>query len=209
MRFFIVVLIFSILSTSLAAREKRSNTHIVTKENISDWEFYKNLSYPQIKSKQHNIIVDYQRKTGKHLIDQGYEVQTTRHGEVLIIIIPANILFPANEVILTNSADKHLSPIVKLLSINSGYKVLLSMHSDDTGNEIYANNLTTQRVLSVYNWFIGYGCINMIVPYAMGADEPLMPNNSIANRQINRRLEIYLVPDDPMIVQAKENRLWD
>lgn len=201
MRYIIAILISSIFATSLAAREK------TTTENVSDWEFDKNLSYPQVKSKQRDIIVDYQHNTGKYLINQGYEIQTTRHGEVLIIIIQANILFPANEVTLINNVDKHLSPIVKLLNRKSCYKVLLAMHSDNTGNEIYADNLTTQRVLSVYNWLIDNGCANVIVPYAMGGEEPLKPNNSMANRQYNRRLEIYLVPDNSMIEQAKENLL--
>lgn len=83
------------------------------------------------------------------------------------------------------------------------------MHSDNTGNEIYADNLTNDRVVSVYNWFRDNCNLSSdLVPYAMGNSDPLVKNNSRANRQINRRLEIYLIPDEQMIERARKGSLY-
>jgi outer membrane protein OmpA-like peptidoglycan-associated protein len=42
-----------------------------------------------------------------------------------------------------------------------------------------------------------------MIPYGCGADEPLMANNSRVNRDANRRLEIYIIPDKIMLDIAK------
>ena len=48
-----------------------------------------------------------------------------------------------------------------------------------------------------------------LFPYAMSDDQPLngCPNNNMDNRAKNRRLEIYLVPGEKMVEQAKHGRI--
>ena len=46
-----------------------------------------------------------------------------------------------------------------------------------------------------------------VVPYALGPDEPLKPNNSIDNRRQNRRLEVYLVPGKVMVTKAQGGKI--
>ncbi len=46
-----------------------------------------------------------------------------------------------------------------------------------------------------------------IVPYALGSSDPLLPNNSTANRRSNRRIEIFIVPNKLMLEMAKSNKL--
>ncbi|MDE6164735.1 MAG: hypothetical protein K2F62_03945, partial [Muribaculaceae bacterium] len=43
---------------------------------------------------------------------------------------------------------------------------------------------------------------SQIVGYAMADSEPLRQNSNIANRAVNRRVEIYIVPDTELIRQA-------
>ena len=52
-------------------------------------------------------------------------------------------------------------------------------------------------------------CSDYVIPYAMGADDPLpnTPNNSVDNREKNRRLEIYLVPGKSMIRKSSRGQL--
>ena len=79
----------------------------------------------------------------------------------------------------------------------------MAMHSDDTGSEAYLEKLTEERLKSVMD-FIEKNSAHpeQIVGYAMASDEPLHPNSNIANRAKNRRLEIYIVPDEEIIKQA-------
>ena len=87
------------------------------------------------------------------------------------------------------------------------YKMLLVMHSDNTGSPTYTLNLTRQRVNAVYDWFDENGSVDYVVPYALGETDPLVDNNSVENRKTNRRLEIYLVPEKTMLQQAKKGTI--
>lgn len=170
-------------------------------------DFDKNINIPQIKDKYKAQIIAHQKKLGEQFIKQGYKVETTRKGEVLILTIPAHELFAPNNVSLLENAFIQLHPILPLAK-NKMYKLLIAMHSDDTGSEQYIDMLTNNRIVALYEW-IKQNANNTttIVPYAMGKIEPIMPNNSRVNRQSNRRLEIYVVPTEQMIERAKRNNL--
>ena len=81
------------------------------------------------------------------------------------------------------------------------------MHSDDTGSKAYTVRLTRSRVNAVYDWFDANGDVDYIVPYALGSNDPLNANDSMEKRRKNRRLEIYIVPNDVMLEQAKRGAI--
>jgi len=81
------------------------------------------------------------------------------------------------------------------------------MHSDNTGSEAYTIQLTRSRVNAIFDWFEAHGSTDFVVPYALGDSDPVVDNNSFENRKKNRRLEIYLVPEQVMIEQAKKGNL--
>ena len=85
--------------------------------------------------------------------------------------------------------------------------MLLVMHQDNTGSDRYTLHLTRSRVNSVYDWIDANASTEYVVPYALGSTEPLVENNSVANRKFNRRLEIYLVPEQSMIQAAKKKNM--
>lgn len=186
----------------------QNSTSVQSKiEDVMTLDFDKNINIPQIKDKYKAQIIAHQKKLGEQFIKQGYKVETTRKGEVLILTIPAHELFAPNNVSLLENAFIQLHPILPLAK-NKMYKLLIAMHSDDTGSEQYIDMLTNNRIVALYEW-IKQNANNTttIVPYAMGKIEPIMPNNSRVNRQSNRRLEIYVVPAEQMIERAKRNNL--
>ena len=85
--------------------------------------------------------------------------------------------------------------------------MLLVMHSDNTGSESYTMKMACSRVNAVFDWFDDNGDVDYVVPYALGASEPYVKNDSMENRRKNRRLEIYLVPNIVMIEQAKRGKI--
>ena len=176
-------------------------------EDVMTLDFDKNLNIPKIKDKYKSNIIAHQKKLGEQFIKQGYKVETIRKGEVLIISIPAHDLFASNNISLLESASIQLQPILSLAK-NKMYKLLVAMHSDDTGSEQYQEMLTNNRIVAVYEWIKDNAHnTTAIVPYAMGNSEPIEPNNSRVNRQKNRRLEIYVVPAEQMIERSKGNNL--
>ena len=88
------------------------------------------------------------------------------------------------------------------------YRVMLVMHTDNTGSEHYREQLTADRVNSVFDWFDNSGSdTRYLFSYALIDDMPLRPNDSMDNRDTNRRLEIYLVPGQSMLEQAKKGKI--
>lgn len=182
-----------------------NDTH--TLEQLYEMSLDENLSIPKLGSQKESIR-EYQLTVAKKMIVAGYTVETMRSGEVVIITIPSDELFLPNEVELSPRASKVLKPCLQFLKIPDFYRVLLVMHSDNTGTAKYTDRLTESRVLSVLDWFqMNAAASDYVIPYAMGASEPLLPNNSIDNRASNRRLEIYLVPGLEMIGMSKKGQL--
>ena len=130
-----------------------------------------------------------------------------RDDEVIVVTIPASVLFEANESVLTKLGESTLKPFLQYLKNPGFYKMLLVMHSDNTGSDAYTVDLTKKRVNAVYDWIDENGDVDFVVPYALGATDPLNDNNSLENRRNNRRLEIYLVPEEIMLEQAKKGKI--
>lgn len=138
----------------------------------------------------------------------GCTVDAIRNREVLVVTIPANKLFGPNQTELLESASRFLEPFKRYLKEPDMYRVLVVMHTDNTGSEAYRENLTVERAEAVADWFETSGVnTDYLFPFAMSDDIPLVPNDTFENRDRNRRLEIYLVPGEKMIEKAKKGRI--
>lgn len=161
------------------------------------------------------LIQKFQAKEGKNKLLNGKynpsgecKVESFRNKEVLLITIPAHLLFNPNETELKTGASEYLSPIKRYLKDPDMFRVLLVMHTDNTGSEEYRDRLTTERVNSVFDWFEDSGAdTRYMFSYSLGDEMPLRPNDSMDNRRMNRRLEIYLVPGRKMVEQAQKGRI--
>lgn len=177
-------------------------------EDIYDMSLDENLLSPEIKNdRQADKIQDFQYDMAVAFKQSNYEVEVMRDGEVIVITIPASLLFEPNDTVITPLGETQLKPFVRMVKNPGFYKMLLVMHSDNTGSSEYTLNLTRQRVNCIFDWFDENGNVDYVVPYALGETDPLVDNNSVENRKTNRRLEIFLVPEQTMLQQAKKGRI--
>ena len=176
--------------------------------DIYDLSLDENLVLPEIKNeKQADKIQDYQLDMAVAFKKSNYDVEIMRDDEVIVITIPASQLFDANDTVLNQVGEERLKPFLRMIKNPGFYKMLLVMHSDNTGSESYTLNLTRQRVNAIFDWFDENGSVDYVVPYALGDTDPIVDNNSVENRKRNRRLEIYLVPEKTMLQQAKKGTI--
>ncbi len=168
------------------------------------------LSLPAIKSSSvsSSIIRHFEtlQKTFKKI---GYETRATRKGEVLCVTIPADKLFGANSTTLLSTAKNYLDIFKQLVVRPELYKLLILVHTDNTGDEQYSDFLSDSRADAVNEYFETFtpNDIN-VYSFGMGFDEPRMKdNNSLENRRKNRRVEIYIIPTQRLIDQAKSGHL--
>lgn len=165
-----------------------------------------NIATPSVSAKASPGVVAAMSQLVKTLRGIGYNVDAVRKGEVALVTIPCVDLFGANSVELRETAAKRLSPLVPYIKRSDNFKVILAVHSDDTGDELYAERLTADRANAIDEFFFQANDRKDtgIIPYGLGADEPVAPNTGIANRAKNRRVEIYFVPTQTLIEKARK-----
>lgn len=132
---------------------------------------------------------------------------TEREGMVLMVTIPVAELFNSNDTLLSRVAPNRLKVLANPLRTPDKYKLLVVVHSDDTGTEEYLNNLTRARADAIRRWIADQGIpVEGVVPYGMGYDEPVSSEQSRKGREANRRVEFYYVPGPIMIDELKAGR---
>ena len=184
-------------------------------EDLDELNFIEMINSVTLDGKSAELIRKFQEKEGRNRLygreynsKNGCTVETYRNKEVLLVTIPASGLFAPNDTVLRPTAQNLLAPLKRYLKEPDMYRVLMVMHTDNTGSQLYRDRLTEQRSQAVNDWFVDQGIdTTYLFPFAFGDDMPLVENNSLANRERNRRLEVYLVPGKRMVEQAKKGRI--
>lgn len=187
----------------------------VRDESLDKLLFPEMINSVPLDSKSADLIVRFQDKEGRMRLHNkeynqrnGCTVETYRNKEVLLVTIPASKLFLPNESSLRGEASALLAPLKRYLKDPDMYRVLLVMHTDNTGSEKYREQLTGERSVAVFDWFVKEGCdTRFLFPYSYADELPLVENNSFSNRDRNRRLEVYLMPGTKMLEQAKKGKI--
>lgn len=177
-----------------------------------DMEFSENLVTPKVPSELQKSVTAYMEKIAKGLKHR-YTIDLTRNNDVFIIVVPTDDLFLPNDTLFSSASIQILNPVLDLMKDPYMYKVVVAVHTDDTGSEEYRVALSTARIYTVYDWLmnqIDAGRIPeeiVIIPYAMGSTEPLVSNDTRKHRKENRRLEFYFIPGPKMLEKAKNKTL--
>ena len=166
-------------------------------------EISQNIESPAVPRKLHKAITANIKANRDKLTKNGYSVKVIRNGEAMEITFPCVELFAPNDSVLLPEKLKGLLPYLHQPQL---YKMLVAVHSDNTGSREYADALTESRVSAIADYLIQASGGNddiLLVPYAQGMDEPLTSNDRRENRRKNRRVEIYLIPDKPLFKRLK------
>lgn len=203
------------LSTLLAAAWCRAGAEVVytdpyegfNEETFMDMDFEPNLATPVVPDREKAAVRRMMAETASRLKGP-FTVELMRDDEVMVVSIPTDNLFLPNDTLLNDAAERLMKPVFGLMKDPMKYKVVVAVHTDDTGNALYQDRLSTARLYSVYDLFldmIDSGDINpdiVIIPYAMGGDDPVTDNDTWRHRAVNRRLEVYFVPGPSLIETA-------
>lgn len=177
-----------------------------------DLEYKDNLLTPAVPASAQKAVTQYINKVAKSLKSK-YTIDLTRNDDVFVVVVPTDDLFLPNDTLFSKDAERILNPVLDLMKDPYMYKVVVALHTDDTGSELYREKLSTARINSVYDWLIRVideGKISediVIIPYAMGSNDPLYPNDTRENRKKNRRLEFLFVPGPKLIDNAVNKKL--
>ncbi len=174
-----------------------------------DMTIDENLACPAVSGKASSPIIRHMEKLGAVLTRHSFKVTPMRRGEVLRVSVPCSYLFDPNSEELRTGAARYLQAFRDVARLPGQYKILVVVHTDDSGSDTYLEELSSARANAIDEYYaetLGNSGLN-IIPYGVGNDEPLQPNTSIGNRAANRRVDFYLVPEQGLIDQARSGKL--
>ncbi len=166
------------------------------------------INTPVISNKLKEPISKYMLTQARRLKNAGFKVETMRKGEVIVVTLSTDKMFAPNDTMLFQSIEERLKRFLPFLKTPGMFKMLLAAHSDDTGSDIYQLHLTEARIMALYDFFEKQGVdTSDIIGYPLGSAKPMVANNTRSSRSLNRRIEIYIIPDNGLISLAEQKRL--
>lgn len=166
-----------------------------------DMSVAENLAVPAVPQKAKNYVKGAMDQLRRYFVRDGFDVAMLRDDEVIEITVPCAALFAPGAVELKESAAAVLKPFGVVVREPAKYKVLVTVHTDDTGDNMYADSITAARANAIddYLWELASEQDTNVIPYGIGRDEPIGPNSSIVSRAANRRVEFLIIPDVGML----------
>jgi len=130
--------------------------------------------------------------------------EITRVGEGLVVTFDSGLLFDFDSDQLREASKENLDNLAKSLSKFGDSKLLLVGHTDDKGSDSYNLDLSRRRAAAVATYLMAHGVPSArIATSGRGETEPIAPNDTDADRQKNRRVEVAITAGDQMKAQAK------
>lgn len=102
-----------------------------------------------------------------------------------------NILFDFDKCVIKEEAVVTLTQLISKMNEYSELKVILSGHTCNIGSEAYNMKLSEKRAKAVAKYLVDNGIADArITTEWFGETKPAVPNDTRANRKLNRRVEI-------------------
>ncbi|WP_211467673.1 OmpA family protein [Collimonas silvisoli] len=138
----------------------------------------------------------------KHMQDQkmamerataGTNVQVTQTADNrLKVNVPADTGFATGRADINPALRPILDQLASSLAQNPAALIEVYGHTDSTGTDAINGPLSRQRAQNVSSYLSSRGIApNRITMDGLGSSQPLVANDTAANRAMNRRVEIY------------------
>ena len=126
---------------------------------------------------------------------RGTGVSVERVGDNINLIMPGNITFATNSADINSSFYPVLDSVALVLTEFDKTVVVVAGHTDSDGSDALNETLSRNRASSVSNYLIS----QKILParfeiIGFGERQPIASNTTAEGKQLNRRVEITLLP---------------
>lgn len=143
-----------------------------------------------------NVFDRQEKKLKDELSGTGVKVERTGEGEIMLVA-PENITFDTNSSIIKPKFETSLNSVAKVLNEYPQSNIIISGHTDSTGNDAINNPLSQNRAAAVEAYLVGKGVsTSRITSVGYGSRQPVASNSTEAGKAQNRRVEIKIVADE-------------
>ena len=126
---------------------------------------------------------------------QGTGVSVTRIGDNITLNMPGNVTFATDSSDLSPAFFDVLNSVSKVLSEYDQTVVEVAGHTDSVGSHGYNQGLSERRAGSVAQYLRTQGVNDQrLITIGMGEEAPVADNGTATGKQLNRRVEITMVP---------------
>ncbi|AZQ44380.1 OmpA family protein [Nonlabens ponticola] len=135
----------------------------------------------------------------------GAEVERVGEGIVVTFDEGSGIKFATNQSTLNAGSKATLDKLVSVMNDYPGTEILVSGHTDSTGDAAYNLELSRKRAFAVRDYLVedGIASSRMAVTYS-GETDPKATNETAEGRAQNRRVEIGIVAGEEMRREAEQ-----
>lgn len=121
------------------------------------------------------------------------QAKKTERGMVITI---GDVLFATGQATLTDAGMNNLRKLAEVLAANPERTVLVEGFTDSVGGTAYNQQLSERRAGAVRSALLGMGvAAERVAMRGYGESYPVAANDTVGNKQLNRRVEIVLSND--------------
>ena len=125
----------------------------------------------------------------------GTGVSVYRNGDNITLNMPGNVTFATNSADLSPRFFDVLGSVSKVITEFDQTVVEVAGHTDSTGTHSHNQGLSERRAESVARYLGTHGVMReRLITVGMGEEMPVADNSTADGRQLNRRVEITMVP---------------
>ncbi len=126
---------------------------------------------------------------------EGTGVSVTRRGDNITLNMPGNITFGVDKADISSNFYEVLDSVALVLNEFNKTLVEVAGHTDNTGADSYNQELSRRRANSVAAYLRSRKVDGeRLLIVGAGESYPVATNDTSAGRQLNRRVEITIVP---------------
>jgi len=146
-------------------------------------------------------------------VDNSPEAITNKDNDLIVsntdkyvkITLKESMIFPTDSAYPTNEASRKINKIAEVLKNYPDTTVQVVGFTDNRGSYTYNLKLSQQRASNIGHILYENNIPNEIFSKGCSYEKPIVPNDSLENMALNRRVEIYLYKDVNQIVDPCKN----
>lgn len=133
------------------------------------------------------------------------EAEVVRDGDKVYVALPSGILFDVGKDVLKPAAKDSLAKGAATLK-SSETTIVIQGHTDSTGSDGINMPLSQRRADHVRDFLASNGVsAARMSAIGYGSSRPAVPNDTDANRALNRRVQLEITPTDKLRKQESGN----
>ena len=142
--------------------------------------------------------MDRQEADLNQALSQSHAAQVSREGNLLAVTLKGDVTFDTDSTVVRPGLYNEIDRIAQVMVQYPETQIFVQGHTDSTGAAEYNQRLSERRAEAVRNLLLQRGVsADRVTAMGYGERMPVATNATPEGRQMNRRVEIRIKPNEP------------